>query len=362
MIRKKFITILGVVLLGGAVAVGWTSTALADEISYSFEVTLDESFGNLNSGDTLTGSWTVDTAAVIATPQLGIFAVTSFQVGDPQNGGTWTDTFSFPEGIAIVGNDFSSISFPPDIEVDCPTRPKCDLYVVGFDGENSIVSGNFAGVTSIEQGVLGGGGLTLADLGFGFVFEGHKRVLSSADHPTGDAFFSEMLLFTGGGFEDPAAGAEGDGVAFAETTLVSVSLSPSILLLDIKPGTCPNPLDVKSGGVLPAAILGTSDFDVTKVDIASVELEGISPRRSAIEDVAKPIQSFDDMLDALDCTTEGPDGFDDLTLKFENKEVVSALGALSDGDVLLLTLTGNLKAEFGGAAIEFQDVVVIEKK
>ncbi len=64
MIRKKFIAILGVVLLGGAVAVGWTSTALAAEISYSFEVRLKQRFGNLKPGDTLTGSWTVDTTAV----------------------------------------------------------------------------------------------------------------------------------------------------------------------------------------------------------------------------------------------------------------------------------------------------------
>ncbi len=64
MIRQKFIAILGVVLLGGAVAVSWTSTALAEEISYSFEARLKQRFGNLKPGAILTGSWTVDTTKV----------------------------------------------------------------------------------------------------------------------------------------------------------------------------------------------------------------------------------------------------------------------------------------------------------
>ena len=47
----------------------------------------------------------------------------------------------------------------------------------------------------------------------------------------------------------------------------------SILLpVDIKPGSCPNPINVKSKGVLPTEILGTEDFDVTMVDPASVRL------------------------------------------------------------------------------------------
>ena len=90
MIREKFIAILGVVLLGGAVAVGWASTALAEEISYSFEVRLNQRLGNLKPGDTLTGSWTVDTTKVdipVEFDVFGFFKLTSFQLVDPQNGG-----------------------------------------------------------------------------------------------------------------------------------------------------------------------------------------------------------------------------------------------------------------------------------
>jgi hypothetical protein len=106
----------------------------------------------------------------------------------------------------------------------------------------------------------------------------------------------------------------------------------------------------------------SSDLYPLQALLSSITLEGVNPLRSAIKDVATPFESFgglQDPPDPLDCTTEGPDGFDDLILKFKSQDVVSALGTPSDGDVLFLTLTGNLK---DGSPIQFQDVVVIEKK
>ncbi len=49
----------------------------------------------------------------------------------------------------------------------------------------------------------------------------------------------------------------------------------------------------------------------------------------------------------------------DLTLKFSARDVVAALGAVSKGDCVLVTLTGKLKDEFGGTEIEGTDVVRI---
>jgi len=67
-------------------------------------------------------------------------------------------------------------------------------------------------------------------------------------------------------------------------------------------------------------------------------------------------------LTSFACTDEGPDGFLDLTLKFNTQEIVAAIGEVEDGEVLILMLTGNLKEEFGGTAIAGEDVVVILKK
>jgi hypothetical protein len=133
--------------------------------------------------------------------------------------------------------------------------------------------------------------------------------------------------------------------------------------LDIKPTSCPNPLNVKNKGVLPVAILGTEDFDVTQVDPATIELEGVAPLRWDWEDVATPYEPFVGKEDCMeDCTTDGPDGFLDLTLKFYTQEVVEAIGEVNDGDCLVLTLTGNLFEEFSGTPIIGEDVVLILKK
>jgi hypothetical protein len=122
--------------------------------------------------------------------------------------------------------------------------------------------------------------------------------------------------------------------------------------LDIKPTSCLNPLSVGAKGVLPVAILGTEDFDVSHVDPASVRLEGIAPLRWGTEDVAAP----------FDCTSDGPDGYPDLTLKFDTREIAGALGNVQDGDVLELQLTGTLLEEVAGTGIVGEDIVVILKK
>ncbi len=55
----------------------------------------------------------------------------------------------------------------------------------------------------------------------------------------------------------------------------------------------------------------------------------------------------------------GPDGLEDLTLKFDAQEIVAAIGAVTDGECLVLEVTGNLK---DGTPIQGEDVVVILKK
>jgi hypothetical protein len=123
---------------------------------------------------------------------------------------------------------------------------------------------------------------------------------------------------------------------------------------DIKPQSCPNPLNVKDKGNIPVAILGTSDFDVLNIDPTSVLFEGVAPLRWAIEDVTTPIGG-----EPCDCTTDGPDGFDDLTIKFKAQELIAALGLVNNGDEMELTITGSL---LDGTPIEGSDCVIIKAK
>ena len=143
------------------------------------------------------------------------------------------------------------------------------------------------------------------------------------------------------------------------------------VFVDIKPGSCPNPLNTGSKGVLPVAIAGTVDFDVTMIDPASVRLlanpdadppfEGVAPLRWSYEDVATPYEG--EFVDAYSCHEMNGDGYMDLTLKFKEQEVAAALGDVSDGDVIIIVLTGSLTEENGGTPIIGADVVkIIEKK
>jgi hypothetical protein len=124
---------------------------------------------------------------------------------------------------------------------------------------------------------------------------------------------------------------------------------------DIKPTSCPNPLNTRSNGVLPVAILGTGEFDVLDVDPATVTLEGVSPLRFAYEDVTTP----DGGADVCDCTEDGPDGFMDMTLKFDRQAIIAALGSVTDGESKPLLMVGAL---YDGYPIYGEDCVLIKDR
>jgi hypothetical protein len=153
---------------------------------------------------------------------------------------------------------------------------------------------------------------------------------------------------------------------------------------DIKPRSCPNPLNTKKGDkdagqytaakigdgtsvidftltdlkapVIPVAILGTDDFDVRDIDPTTLTLMGVPALRWAYEDVTEPMP---DDAGRCECTTAGADGFVDLTIKFDKNSIVSALGVTFDGQVIPLTINGST---YDGVPIEGVDCVVIRGK
>ena len=132
--------------------------------------------------------------------------------------------------------------------------------------------------------------------------------------------------------------------------------------IDIKPGSCPNPLNVKSKGDLPLAVLGIDNFDVTTIDPATIRLsrEGIegdvAPLRWSYEDVATPFAG-----ELCDCHDLNGDGFMDLTLKLDTQELVGTLNLEEiEGETIPFTLTGNLKEEYGSTPIEGKDCIWVK--
>jgi streptogramin lyase len=140
--------------------------------------------------------------------------------------------------------------------------------------------------------------------------------------------------------------------------LFDLTVCPGLIAvdIDIKPTSCPNPLNLRTRGVLPVAILGSGEFDVSNIDVASVRLAGVGAIRSSLEDVTGPVADGNECA----CTTAGPDGNMDLTLKFRTPEIAVALlndvGELTEGEQLVLTLMGTL---MDGTPIEGSDCVVL---
>lgn len=126
----------------------------------------------------------------------------------------------------------------------------------------------------------------------------------------------------------------------------------SPMAFDVKPGSCPNPVNIKEKGVFPAAILGSSVLDVNDIDPTSLQLNGASAKAYQIEDVAGPYTGDE----ACGCTTDGPDGYLDMTLKFKAEVVTATLMPASFKEQKTLTLTGNM---LDGRPFTASDCVVI---
>lgn len=129
-----------------------------------------------------------------------------------------------------------------------------------------------------------------------------------------------------------------------------IHIVKDVVFLDLHPRSCPNPLKRNQSGKYPAAILGTAGFDVTTIVPSSLRLYvlhcqgggSVAPISTMFnyEDVSAPYTGGAE----CGCTTDGPDGFLDLTFKFERRELVNALGlnsfqAFSD---VKLVLVGDL--------------------
>ncbi|MHC4266512.1 MAG: hypothetical protein ACYSUK_11365 [Planctomycetota bacterium] len=143
----------------------------------------------------------------------------------------------------------------------------------------------------------------------------------------------------------------------SRTVIVSrIFPTPVPITLDVKPESCPNPLNLNSKGILSAAILGSKEFDVNTIDVNTILLNETSPVRISLEDVAAPVTDAND----CNCVNAGSDGYIDLNLGFKNQRIVDRLFEESSdydkGQVLGLQLKGKL---LDGRYIVGSDCVVL---
>jgi hypothetical protein len=129
--------------------------------------------------------------------------------------------------------------------------------------------------------------------------------------------------------------------------------------VDIKPGSWPNPINIRAKGVFAVAICGTGTLDVLSVDPTSVKIyilgidEGVPPERWSYEDAATPYTG-----PRPGGHTLTGDGFTDLVFHFKIQNVVNGLNlAAHQGETVTLYIRGYLYPEAGGKPLEAEDYV-----
>lgn len=118
---------------------------------------------------------------------------------------------------------------------------------------------------------------------------------------------------------------------------------------DIKPGDDPNCMNINGHGVIPTAILGSEDFDVTQIDASTLRFAGLEVR---VRGKKGP------MCHVEDVSGDGgvPDGYLDLVCQFEDDP-----SQWEPGDDTAEVI-GNLFEQFGGTPIVGSDSICVTQE
>lgn len=85
--------------------------------------------------------------------------------------------------------------------------------------------------------------------------------------------------------------------------------------IDIKPGSYPNCFNLNGHGVIPVAILGSADFDVTEIDTSTLVFAGLEVR---VRGKKGPMCHLEDVSGDFTNPEGAPDGYLDLVCQFED--------------------------------------------
>ena len=150
---------------------------------------------------------------------------------------------------------------------------------------------------------------------------------------------------------DPTGGFSGS----IPQAFIDVDKCSKAVAIDIKPGSCPNAFNRNENGVLPVAIVGTTEFDVKTIDPKSITINGVKALKWEYKDTATPYLG----TTSCGCHALSGDGKMDLILHFTAKTVASTLpGTTKINDMVSLNLAGKLKT---GSPIEGKDCIKIVK-
>jgi hypothetical protein len=149
---------------------------------------------------------------------------------------------------------------------------------------------------------------------------------------------------------------EGRGMfATYETTVLPVAVE-----------LCTSHLVLGSHDTVSVSIAGTTDFDVRKVDPASVRVVNVKANSSMLTNHATPSPGRRLGKSAVAGCPTFSDSRLDLVLWYDSADLLESAAKilghdLKDGDVVALMLTGKLKAVYGGTPIVGESLVRVQE-
>lgn len=121
-------------------------------------------------------------------------------------------------------------------------------------------------------------------------------------------------------------------LVYGNLTSASFTVNPIEVNIAVKPWSDPSPINLKSEGVVPVAILGSEAFDVSKIDQSSLLLAGASPKEKGKSGKIGSIEDLDG------------DMFMDLVVHFPTQDMLLECW---DTEVYLTGLMDNGEPIFG---------------
>ena len=182
-------------------------------------------------------------------------------------------------GASVIGNDNAGPSGTEDLFNLQACRPTCGVGYSGFDVGRYVSAGS---------SVVWSGGQFLDDTAM-------PVTLPPGQSNTRLAVFS---------YVDPEA-PPGSRPPFILGLDVVIRAKAMAIAIDIKPGSDDNCLNINGHGIIPVAVLGSAEADVTKIDQASLALAGLGLRVRG----NAPYCAIDDV---------NADGWPDLICHFED--------------------------------------------
>jgi hypothetical protein len=202
------------------------------------------------------------TAQTLTAQQAGAIQMQNYTYYYNYNGGNPLENstvFTYPWGAVLDAYHYFALNFkytlvgsnrpPMPVNDDASTQinTPVTIDVLANDGD---LDGDVLSIDSCTQGANGG---TVAPV------EGGLKYTPPQDFVGSDTFEYTVS----------------DGEATATAT-VSVTVNPGTILIDIKPGSSTNSINLGSYGVVPVAILSTLAFDAATLDPDMIFLEGTS--------------------------------------------------------------------------------------